>query len=135
MAREPRAFPELPRFRPFQIVCSSPEILVRVRGRGHDPPDRVVYARWRGATPAEDERLAAADLLADERAEHLMLLDLGRNDAGRVAEIGTVKVTEQFEIERYSHVMHIVSNVVGTLTGYDVIDVRRRLPGGHCPAR
>jgi anthranilate synthase component 1 len=110
-------------FGPFQIVCSSPEILVRVRD-GEVTIRPIAGTRWRGATPAEDERLAA-DLLADEkeRAEHLMLLDLGRNDVGRVAEIGTVKVTEQFAVERYSHVMHIVSNVVGRLDGrHDVID-------------
>ena len=72
----------------------------------------IAGTRKRGATPDEDAALAA-DLLADqkERAEHLQLLDLGRNDAGRVAKTGTVKVTEQFVIERYSHVMHIVSNV------------------------
>ena len=107
----------------FQIVCSSPEILVRVR-EGEVTIRPIAGTRWRGATPAEDERLAA-ELLADEkeRAEHLMLLDLGRNDVGRVAEIGSVKVTEQFGIERYSHVMHIVSNVVGQLaTRHDVID-------------
>jgi anthranilate synthase component 1 len=107
----------------FQIVCSSPEILVRVRG------DKVTIrpiagTRWRGKTPAEDARLAA-ELLADEKecAEHLMLLDLGRNDVGRVAKIGTVEVTEKFVIERYSHVMHIVSNVEGKLgQDHDVID-------------
>ena len=78
----------------------------------------------RGATRAEDEALAQA-LLADpkERAEHLMLLDLGRNDVGRVAEIGSVSVTEQYVIERYSHVMHIVSNVIGRLDqSHDAID-------------
>ncbi len=110
-------------FGTFQIVCSSPEILVRVR-EGEVTIRPIAGTRWRGATPAEDERLAA-DLLADEkeRAEHLMLLDLGRNDVGRVAEIGSVRVTEQFGIERYSHVMHIVSNVVGQLAGrHDVID-------------
>jgi anthranilate synthase component 1 len=107
----------------FQIVCSSPEILVRVRD-GKVTIRPIAGTRWRGETPAEDERLAA-DLLADEKecAEHLMLLDLGRNDVGRVAEIGTVEVTEQFAIERYSHVMHIVSNVVGKLDQrFDVID-------------
>ncbi len=74
--------------------------------------------RPRGATRAEDAALAA-ELLADpkERAEHLMLLDLGRNDVGRVAEIGTVRVTEKLVVERYSHVMHIVSNVEGRLAG------------------
>jgi anthranilate synthase component I len=110
-------------FGSFQIVCSSPEILVRLRG------DKVTIrpiagTRWRGKTKAEDERLAS-DLLADEKecAEHLMLLDLGRNDVGRVAEMGSVEVTEQFAIERYSHVMHIVSNVEGRLSHkHDAID-------------
>ncbi len=102
-------------FTDFQIVCSSPEILVRLRD------DTVTIrpiagTRRRGATHEQDEALAQ-ELLADpkERAEHLMLLDLGRNDVGRVAEIGTVKVTDQFFIERYSQVMHIVSNVEGKL--------------------
>jgi len=107
----------------FQIVCSSPEILVRVRD-GKVTIRPIAGTRWRGATAAEDEGLAA-DLLADEKecAEHLMLLDLGRNDVGRVAEIGTVNVTEQFAIERYSHVMHIVSNVEGKLDQrFDVVD-------------
>jgi len=99
----------------FQIVGASPEILVRVRdGRVTIRP--IAGTRPRGATPAEDAALEA-ELLADpkERAEHLMLLDLGRNDVGRVAEIGTVRPTEQFTVERYSHVMHIVSNVEGRL--------------------
>jgi anthranilate synthase component 1 len=99
----------------FSVVGSSPEILVRLR-------DGVVTIRPiagtapRGASRHDDE-VAAARLIADpkERAEHLMLLDLGRNDVGRVAETGTVDVTEQFVIERYSHVMHIVSNVEGRL--------------------
>ncbi|MDB5508879.1 MAG: anthranilate synthase component [Hyphomicrobiales bacterium] len=107
----------------FQIVCSSPEILVRVQ-RGKVTIRPIAGTRWRGKTPAEDEALAA-ELLADpkERAEHLMLLDLGRNDVGRVAEIGTVAVTEKFTIERYSHVMHIVSNVEGRLDPrHDAID-------------
>jgi len=107
----------------FAIVGSSPEILVRLRD------DKVTIrpiagTRRRGATPAEDRELAA-ELLADpkERAEHLMLLDLGRNDVGRVAAIGSVEVTEQFTIEHYSHVMHIVSNVEGTIRpGLDAID-------------
>ena len=107
----------------FQIVCSSPEILVRLRdGRVTIRP--IAGTRWRGKTQAEDEQLAT-ELLADEkeRAEHLMLLDLGRNDVGRVAKIGTVEVTEQFVIERFSHVMHIVSNVEGRLAdGKDAID-------------
>ncbi|MGO9769338.1 MAG: anthranilate synthase component I [Roseiarcus sp.] len=99
----------------FQIVVSSPEILVRVRA-GKVVIRPIAGTRWRGETPAEDARLAA-ELLADpkERAEHLMLLDLGRNDVGRVARIGTVKVTDSFFVERYSHVMHIVSNVEGEL--------------------
>ncbi|MEM8825020.1 MAG: anthranilate synthase component I [Pseudomonadota bacterium] len=100
----------------FQIIGASPEILVRVFG------DEVTIrpiagTRPRGATPDEDRALEA-DLLADEKelAEHLMLLDLGRNDVGRVAKTGTVKPTEKFIIERYSHVMHIVSNVIGELS-------------------
>ena len=99
----------------FQIVGASPEILVRLReGRVTIRP--IAGTRPRGATPDEDRALEA-ELLADpkERAEHLMLLDLGRNDAGRVSRIGTVHPTEQFVIERYSHVMHIVSNVEGEL--------------------
>jgi anthranilate synthase component 1 len=107
----------------FQIVCSSPEILVRAR-EGKVTIRPIAGTRWRGETKAEDDALAA-ELLADEkeRAEHLMLLDLGRNDVGRVAEIGTVEVTEKFVIERYSHVMHIVSNVEGKLdSSRDVID-------------
>jgi anthranilate synthase component 1 len=110
-------------FGSFQIVCSSPEILVRVRG-GRVTIRPIAGTRWRGKTKAEDERLAA-ELLADEKecAEHLMLLDLGRNDVGRVAQTGTVEVTEKFAIERYSHVMHIVSNVEGRLArDHDVID-------------
>ncbi|QEE42492.1 MULTISPECIES: anthranilate synthase component I [unclassified Methylobacterium] len=102
-------------FEAFQIVCSSPEILVRVRD-GTVTVRPIAGTRRRGATPAEDAALAA-ELLADpkECAEHLMLLDLGRNDAGRVSKIGTVRVTDSFFIERYSQVMHIVSNVEGDL--------------------
>lgn len=110
-------------FGDFQIVCSSPEILVRLRD-GKVTIRPIAGTRWRGATKAEDEALER-ELLADEkeRAEHLMLLDLGRNDVGRVAEIGTVTVTERFAIERYSHVMHIVSNVEGVLDAErDAID-------------
>ena len=99
----------------FQVIGASPEILVRVKG------DTVTIrpiagTRRRGATPVEDLALEA-ELLADpkERAEHLMLLDLGRNDVGRVARVGTIEPNEQFIIERYSHVMHIVSNVDGKL--------------------
>ncbi len=99
----------------FQIVGASPEILVRVFGR-EVTIRPIAGTRKRGATPEEDKALEA-DLLADEKelAEHLMLLDLGRNDVGRVAKIGTVHPTEEFVIERYSHVMHITSNVVGEL--------------------
>ena len=99
----------------FQIVVSSPEILVRV-SQGKVTIRPIAGTRWRGKDPQEDQRLAA-ELLADpkERAEHLMLLDLGRNDVGRVAKIGTVKVTDSFFVERYSHVMHIVSNVEGEI--------------------
>lgn len=102
-------------FENVALVGSSPEILVRVRD-GEVTIRPIAGTRWRGKTPAEDAALAD-DLLNDEkeRAEHLMLLDLGRNDVGRSAEIGSVKVTESFAIERYSHVMHIVSNVVGAL--------------------
>ena len=97
----------------FSLVGSSPEILVRLRDETVTVRP-IAGTRPRGATPDEDEALAA-ELLADpkEQAEHLMLLDLGRNDVGRVAEIGTVEVTESYKIERYSHVMHIVSNVQG----------------------
>jgi anthranilate synthase component 1 len=110
-------------FGDFALVGSSPEILVRVRD-GEVTIRPIAGTARRGATRAEDEALAEA-LLADpkERAEHLMLLDLGRNDVGRVAEIGTVSVTEQYVIERYSHVMHIVSNVIGRLDpNHDAID-------------
>ena len=104
-------------FGAFSVVGSSPEILVRVRGREMTIRP-LAGTRRRGKDHAEDEALEA-ELLADEkeRAEHLMLLDLGRNDVGRVAEIGSVEVTEQFVIERYSHVMHISSNVIGRLKG------------------
>ena len=100
----------------FQVIGASPEILVRVFG--NEVTIRpIAGTRPRGATPEEDKALEA-DLLTDKKelAEHLMLLDLGRNDIGRVAKIGTVKPTEKFIIERYSHVMHIVSNVVGELS-------------------
>lgn len=107
----------------FALVGSSPEILVRVRDREVTIRPIAGTAR-RGTTEAEDQALASA-LLADpkERAEHLMLLDLGRNDVGRVSEIGSVSVTDRFVIERYSHVMHIVSNVVGRLDkSHDAVD-------------
>ena len=93
----------------------------------------IAGTRRRGRTPDEDER-NAADLLADakERAEHVMLLDLARNDLGRIAEFGSVRVTEQMGIERYSHVMHIVSHVVARLrTDQDAYDVlRATFPAG-----
>ena len=110
-------------FDKFAIIGSSPEILVRVRD-GKVTIRPIAGTRRRGQTATEDKALAA-ELLADpkECAEHLMLLDLGRNDVGRVAEIGSIKVTEKFMIENYSHVMHIVSNVEGRLDKkYDVID-------------
>lgn len=99
----------------FQVIGASPEILVRVFGQ-EVTIRPIAGTRPRGATPEEDKALEE-DLLADQKelAEHLMLLDLGRNDTGKVSKIGTVRPTEQFIIERYSHVMHIVSNVVGEL--------------------
>ncbi|WP_024816327.1 anthranilate synthase component I [Methylopila sp. 73B] len=107
----------------FQIVGSSPEILVRVRD-GKVTIRPIAGTRPRGATPADDRALSE-ELLADpkERAEHLMLLDLGRNDVGRVSEIGSVEVTDQFFLEYYSQVMHIVSNVEGRLDRrHDALD-------------
>jgi anthranilate synthase component 1 len=107
----------------FQVIGASPEILVRVFGN-QITIRPIAGTRPRGATPEEDRALEA-DLLADgkELAEHLMLLDLGRNDVGRVATIGSVRPTEKFIIERYSHVMHIVSNVVGELAPeHDALD-------------
>jgi anthranilate synthase component 1 len=102
-------------FGTFAVAGSSPEILVKARA-GIVTIRPIAGTRPRGATPHEDAALEA-ELLADpkERAEHLMLLDLGRNDVGRVAAIGSVKVTDQFFVERYSQVMHIVSNVEGKL--------------------
>jgi anthranilate synthase component 1 len=108
----------------FHIVGSSPEILVRLE-------DDVVTVRPiagtrpRGETPEQD-KILEKELLADpkELAEHLMLIDLGRNDAGRVSKTGTVRLTEKMLVERYSHVMHIVSNVTGDLNpDYDAFDV------------
>ncbi|HUJ31890.1 MAG TPA: anthranilate synthase component I [Candidatus Acidoferrum sp.] len=107
----------------FSIVGSSPEILVRV-ANGTVTIRPIAGTRPRGKTETEDKKLAS-ELLADpkERAEHLMLLDLGRNDVGRVAETGSVRVTAEFFIERYSHVMHIVSNVEGRLRqNLDAVD-------------
>ncbi|HRH88511.1 MAG TPA: anthranilate synthase component I [Rubrivivax sp.] len=120
----------------FQIVGASPEILVR---QEHTPEgDKVIIrplagTRPRGATPEQDLALEA-ELKGDpkERAEHVMLIDLARNDIGRIAKIGSVKVTEAFAIERYSHVMHIVSNVEGLLVdGMDNLDVlKATFPAG-----
>ncbi|SOD93901.1 anthranilate synthase component I [Caenispirillum bisanense] len=107
----------------FTIVGSSPEILVRLRD-GTVTVRPIAGTRPRGATPEQDQALAA-DLLADpkELSEHLMLLDLGRNDVGRVAKVGSVKVTDKMIIENYSHVMHIVSNVEGEIDPkYDAMD-------------
>ena len=107
----------------FTLVGASPEILVRVQDETVTIRP-IAGTRPRGKTAVEDKALEQ-DLLADpkEQSEHLMLLDLGRNDVGRVSEIGTVNVTEEFIIERYSHVMHIVSNVEGRLKqGYDFLD-------------
>jgi len=107
----------------FAVVGSSPEILVRLRD-GIVTIRPLAGTRRRGATHAEDQALEA-ELLADpkERAEHLMLLDLGRNDVGRVAELGSVKVTESFVVERFSHVMHISSNVQGRIrSDLDALD-------------
>ncbi|WP_323016103.1 anthranilate synthase component I [Devosia sp.] len=110
-------------FGDFAVAGSSPEILVRVQD-GKVTIRPIAGTRKRGATPTRDAELAA-ELLADpkELAEHLMLLDLGRNDVGRVARTGTVEVTDKFFLEYYSHVMHIVSNVVGELDPqYDFVD-------------
>ena len=116
----------------FALVGSSPEVHVRaLDGKIEIRP--IAGTRWRGQTPDEDRALAD-DLLADpkERAEHVMLVDLARNDVGRIAEYNSVKVTEFMVIERYSHVMHIVSDVVGQLdsehTAYDVM--RATFPAG-----
>lgn len=114
------------------LVGSSPEIMVRVVD-GSVTVRPLAGTRRRGETPEED-RLLAADLLADpkERAEHVMLIDLGRNDVGRVAEIGSVELTDVMSIERYSHVMHLTSNVTGRLrpelTAFDAL--RACLPAG-----
>lgn len=119
-------------FEDFHVVGASPEILVRLEG------DTVTVrpiagTRKRGSTFEEDQALAA-ELLADEkeRAEHVQLLDLGRNDAGRVAQVGSVRLTENMIVERYSHVMHIVSNVEGKLQpGLDALDVlKATFPAG-----
>jgi len=119
-------------FGDHHVVGASPEIMVRLAG------DRITLrpiagTRPRGETPEADAQIAD-ELLADpkERAEHVMLIDLGRNDVGRVAAVGSVKVTEKMVVERYSHVMHIVSNVEGRIApGLDAIDVfRASFPAG-----
>ena len=111
-------------FEKVKLIGSSPEVLVRlVDGKIELRP--IAGTRQRGKTPAEDQTLEQG-LLADpkERAEHIMLVDLGRNDVGRVAQPGSVKVSRLMEVERYSHVMHIVSDVEGTLNpGLDGFDV------------
>ena len=116
----------------FSLVGSSPEVHVRsVDGRIDIRP--IAGTRWRGKTPEEDDALAD-ELLADEKecAEHVMLIDLARNDVGRISETGTVQVDDQMIVERYSHVMHIVSNVSGRLSpehsAYDVL--RSTFPAG-----
>jgi anthranilate synthase component 1 len=116
----------------FSLVGSSPEVHVRaIDGRIDIRP--IAGTRWRGKTREEDDALAA-DLLADEKecAEHVMLIDLARNDVGRISEPGSVTVDDQMIVERYSHVMHIVSNVSGRLSpehsSYDVL--RSTFPAG-----
>ncbi|HYC47565.1 MAG TPA: anthranilate synthase component I [Burkholderiales bacterium] len=119
-------------FADFHVVGASPEILVRLEGEAVTVRP-IAGTRRRGATADEDGALAE-ELLDDpkERAEHIMLVDLGRNDVGRVAQTGSVHVTEQMVIERYSHVMHIVSNVEGRLKpGFNAVDVlRATFPAG-----
>jgi len=123
-------------FGDFHVVGASPEILVRQERAesGQKVTIRpLAGTRPRGATPEQD-KATEAELLADpkERAEHVMLIDLARNDIGRIAKTGSVKVTEAFVVERYSHVMHIVSNVEGLLNdGMTSMDVlRATFPAG-----
>ena len=116
----------------FQIVGSSPEILVRLEG-GEVTVRPIAGTRKRGTSAEEDEALEA-DLLSDRKeiAEHLMLIDLGRNDVGRVAKAGSVALTEQMVVERYSHVMHIVSNVTAAVRD-DILAIdalKATLPAG-----
>ncbi|MFF2654373.1 anthranilate synthase component I [Streptomyces sp. NPDC058045] len=124
-ATNPSPYMYLFRFDGFDVVGSSPEALVKVAD-GHAMLHPIAGTRPRGATPQEDQALAE-ELLADpkERAEHLMLVDLGRNDLGRVCEPGSVEVVDFMSIERYSHVMHIVSTVTGRVapgrTAFDVL--------------
>ncbi len=121
----PSPYMYLMRFEGFDVIGSSPEALVKVHDR-RALLHPIAGTRWRGLSPEEDARLAE-ELLADEkeRAEHLMLVDLGRNDLGRVCAPGTVEVLDFMSIERYSHVMHIVSTVIGELapgcSSYDVL--------------
>lgn len=128
----PSPYMFLLRFGDFDLVGASPELLTSLHGRtARNRP--IAGTRWRGKTPQEDAELAA-ELLADEkeRAEHVMLVDLGRNDLGRVCEIGSVKVNEMMVIERYSHVMHIVSDITGQLDApHDGLDlIRATFPHG-----
>jgi len=120
------------RFGDFDVVGASPELLVSLHGSTARVRP-IAGTRWRGATPEEDIALEE-ELLADEkeRAEHIMLVDLGRNDLGRVCDYGSVKVNELMVIERYSHVMHIVSDVTGTLqSDKDAFDlIRASFPAG-----
>jgi len=128
----PSPYMFLLRFGDFDLVGASPELLTSLHGR-QARVRPIAGTRWRGATPEEDDRLAK-ELLADEkeRAEHIMLVDLGRNDLGRVCEYGTVTIHDLMVIEKYSHVMHIVSDVTGTLSGdrtaYDLL--RATFPAG-----
>ncbi len=131
-ATNPSPYMYLMDFGAFHVVGASPEILVRLES-GQVTVRPIAGTRPRGDTRERDEALAT-ELLADpkERAEHVMLMDLGRNDVGRVARTGSVRVTENMAIERYSHVMHIVSNVEGTLKpGLDAFDaLRASFPAG-----
>ena len=119
-------------FEDFHVVGASPEILVRLEG--DTVTVRPIAGTRKRGTSFEEDQALASELLADEKecAEHLQLLDLGRNDTGRVAKIGTVKLTEKMVIERYSHVMHMVSNVEGKLQpGLDALDVlKATFPAG-----
>lgn len=128
----PSPYMFLLRFGDFDLVGASPELLVSLH-QGVARVRPIAGTRWRGRDVAEDEALAT-ELLADEkeRAEHIMLVDLGRNDLGRVCDYGSVKVNELMVIEKYSHVMHIVSDVTGALTAdHDAFDLlRASFPAG-----